>query len=83
MAQDDQLVILGISVHAVVGLDVGRLVDGVFGIVEVLLPEDLHGRPIIIYFIRPIHTRIPYPQCIHTHISDLERKDAQKFTLEG
>ena len=42
MAQNDQFIVFRLGVHAIVGLHGGGLVDGVFGVVEILLAEDLH-----------------------------------------
>ena len=42
MADDDEPVIFGLSVHAVVGLDGFGLEDGIVWVEYVLLPEDLH-----------------------------------------
>lgn len=47
VSDDDEFVVFGFGVHAVVGLDVFGLEDGVFGVEDVLFAEDLH---ITIYF---------------------------------
>ena len=43
VAEDDELVVLGLGIHAVEGLDVFRLEDGVVRVVEILFAEDLHN----------------------------------------
>lgn len=43
MLEEDELVVLVLSVHAVVGLHVFRLEDWIVGVVEIFLAEDLHG----------------------------------------
>lgn len=42
MPEDDELIVLGLGVHAVEGLHVFGFEDGTFGVVEIFLPEDLH-----------------------------------------
>ena len=42
MLDKDELVVLILCVHAVVGLHVFRLEDWVVGVVEIFLSEDLH-----------------------------------------
>lgn len=52
MLEKDELVVLILSVHAVVGLHVFRFEDWAVGVVEIFLSEDLHRDiMIIIYFI--------------------------------